>query len=158
MTTLLAIWHWIEAGAPAALSTLAVLGVGKLISNFLTGDVAATYIKKELEKLRAEIHANSLVGQLKADDAIINILEATIPEVLHDAGTELQEAVLNGTLGSVDWTEFGKTLWAKVEPQIVGGANDYLKNSSFQDEEALVQMVIGRFFKGQAMAAKGLVK
>ena len=158
MQYLYSVWTWTETHAMAMLSLLVTMGLGKWIQRFLTGDMAAAFVKGELEKFRADLHSNSVTSQIKADDAIVDILEATIPEVLHDMGDEIGVAIQSGNLSSVDWKTFGKALWAKVEPQVVGGVNDYLKNSSFQDGETLAAQIAARFFKTQAVVAKGLIK
>ncbi len=117
----------------------------------------AEFVKTELEALRKKMNENSVLSQISADDAIIDILESTIPDVLAEVNTEVHDHILNGRITSIDWAQFGRNLWTKAKEHIVGGANDYLKNSSFQDGEKLAAMIAQRFFNTQKMAAKGLI-
>lgn len=142
---------------PHWLLGVVALAILRWVSGWLTGEKAAAFVKDELEKLRTKINENSVLSQLHCDDACIDILESVIPEVLSEVNDATQQALAAGNLSAVDWAALAKQAWAKAKPQITGGANDYLKNSSFGDGEVLAQMVIQRFFKTQVAQAKGLI-
>ncbi len=113
-------------------------------------------LKTELEKLKEKSNATTVLSQIAADDAIIEIVEAAIPEVVFELSSEIQAHISNGKLEAINWNDFGERLWKKIEPQIKGGANDYLKNSSFTDGKALVMMIAQRFFKTEQVQKRGL--
>jgi hypothetical protein len=115
------------------------------------------FVTKELQQLQKKLNENSMLGQTQADDALIGIAEHALPEVMHELSSTLQKDLADGRIDTADWKDIGKRIWVKIEPQVRGGANDYLKNSSFQDGEALATMVAKRFFALQSAQKKGLV-
>lgn len=117
----------------------------------------AQVVVDELKKVQAKINENSLVGQIAADDALFAIVENAIPEVIHELSDTLKNDLKDGKLNAVDWKDFAARVWAKIEPQVKGGANDYLKQSSFADGKVLAELVIKRFFSKQKAAAAGVI-
>lgn len=115
------------------------------------------FVKGELEKLRTKANENSLLGQIAADDAVINILEASLPEVLHEAGDEVQQAVATGNLKNFPWQTLAQNLWAKAKPQVEGGVHNYIAQSSFRDATVIAQQVIKRFLAKKALAQTGII-
>ncbi len=115
------------------------------------------FVVKELEKLRVKANENSILSQLACDDALINILEDSIPLVLSELDDETQKALAAGSIEAVDWTAFGKNLYAIVKDNVEGGINNYLTNSSHADGQVLASLIAKRFFITQKMSAKGLI-
>lgn len=114
----------------------------------------AEWIKAELEKLQAKMNQNSVLSQIQADDACVKILESVIPLVLKDAADDVKAAVASGDFKTIPWKVIAEHAWALAEPQIKGGANDYLKQSSFADGKVLAEMVMKKYFaKKQVDAA-----
>ncbi len=142
-------WHAILVGGALAMFL-------NWLASWLDGK-GAVFIHNELEQLRTKMNENSLLSQIHADDALVDILEATIPVVLHDFDDTMHQTLAQGNIGAVNWINFGKKLWNEVLPQVKGGVNDYLKNSSFSDGEALAAYIAKRFFVTQKMSAKGLI-
>jgi hypothetical protein len=134
--------------------------VGTKIVAYLAGWVdghAEVFVKKELEQLRAKMNENSVLGQIGADDAVVDILEAAIPEVLHEATTDIAAALADGKIDAVEWKDIGAKLWAKAKDHIQGGKNDYLANSSFDDGAAIASIVAKRFFIKQKLQKDGVI-
>lgn len=144
--------HWVGL----ITGTLGLLAL-QWVTNLLTGEKAASFVRAELEKLRVYSNAHEVMAQIQADDALINICEAAIPLVLHDLGDETHQAIAAGNILAVDWKAFGQKLYGEVKDQVEGGLNNYLKTSSFSDGEALAAMIAKKFFITQKMAAKGLI-
>ncbi len=117
----------------------------------------ATFVKAELDKVQTKLNENSILGQISADDAVIGILEDAIPEVLHEATTDVTTALADGKIDSVEWKDIGAKLWAKARSHIQGGANDYLLHSSFQDGTAIAAIVAKRFFIKQKLQKDGVI-
>lgn len=115
------------------------------------------FVKAELEKLRTKMNENSILSQIQADDAVINILEACLPDVVHELGADVQQALADGKIDKADWVMIGTKVWEKAKPQIQGGANDYIKASSFSDGAAIAQIIAKRFFVKQSLAVKGVI-
>ncbi len=126
------------------------------ISGWLDGQGAA-FVGKELEKLREKSNSNSVLSQIQADDAVVSILESTIPDVLHEATDNIKADLADGKIDSVEWKDIGAKLWAKSKEHIQGGANDYLKNSSFSDGAAIAAIIAKRFFTKQKAQKDGLI-
>jgi len=117
----------------------------------------AAFIKDELTKLQEKLNQNSVLSQIHADDAVIGILEDTIPDVLHEATDDIKAALADGKIDAVEWKDIGAKLWGKAKDHIQGGANDYLKNSSFEDGAAIAAIVAKRFFVKQKLQKDGVI-
>lgn len=127
------------------------------ISSWINGK-GKDWVNERFQSLQEKMNANTLLAQIQADDAMVKILEATIPEIVLEISETAQGDLKDGRFDVVDWMGLGKRLWERVKPQVEGGAHDYLKASSFQDGVVLSGWVLQRFFKRQAAAQKGLVK
>ena len=114
-------------------------------------------VRTELEKLRSKMNEQSILSQISADDAVIDILESTIPDVIHEAGIGVTDALADGKIDAVEWKSIGAKLWDKSKAHIQGGANDYLKNSSFQDGAAIAEVVAKRYFVKQKLQKDGVI-
>ncbi len=151
-----AIWDFIVAHwAVIITSGVVTYGVTKLIG--WADSKGLQFLIAEMEKLRALSNSNNVLSQLKCDDALIDLVEQILPESVHDADEAVKTALAAGDIHKVDWTALGKDIWSKAKAHVVGGANDYLKNSSFSDGEALAAMIAKRFFITQKVAASGLI-
>ena len=129
----------------------------KWVAKWLDGH-GVEFVKAELEKLRSKANENSLLGQILADAAVVEILEKTLPSVVHLLSDEIKVALTAGNLDNIPWEDIGKKVWAAAEPQITGGVNDYLKASSFnQDGATLAAAVAKRFFVAQKLVKDGVV-
>lgn len=137
---------------------IGVVGVGivKWLAGWINGK-GVELVQAELKKLQEKLNENSVLSQIQADDALIEIAEHAIPEVLAEITDTLKNDLKDGKLDKVDWADLGKRLWAKIEPQVRGGVNDYLKTSSFQDGQTLAAMVLKRFFAHQKASAEGVI-
>lgn len=130
---------------------VAVLGgmlLTRLISwlaDWLTGH-GEEKIAAALAKAQEKINATSIGSQISADDAIIKILEQAIPDVLAVVSEKVKTDLKDGKLDKSEWEKIGNLLWEAAKPHIQGGANDYLKNSSFKDGAAIATLVAKRFF------------
>jgi hypothetical protein len=139
----------------------AILMGGAILMRFATwlaswiNGKGAEIVHEKLSAISAQMNQNSLLGQIKADDAIIAILERAIPTVLASIPTELAEALKDGKVTAAEFQSIAAHLWAEASPQIVGGANDYLKESSFSDGKVVAEMVFKRFFAKQTAQARG---
>ncbi len=150
------IFAWIAAHWGALMTGMLTAGLLKYVSNYLdTG--AGTFVKEELQKLQSKINENSVMSQIAADDAVIDILEGCIPLALHELNEETQAALIDGKITASEWSLIGSKVWNHAKDQIVGGANDYLKNSSWKDGQVIAELVVKKFFTSQKMAAKGLI-
>jgi hypothetical protein len=126
------------------------------IADWLNGK-GAEFVHEKLENLQTKLNENSILSQISADDAVIDILEQAIPDVLHEATDDVRAALADGKIDSVEWKDIGAKLWAKSKDHIQGGANDYLKSSSFADGAAIAAIVAQRFFKKQKAQKDGLI-
>ncbi len=142
-------WHAVLLGG-------AGFGVLKWVTGWLDGRGSA-FIIAQLEVLKKKSNENSVLAQIAADDAIINIFEMVIPDVLHRLDEHVKADLADGDIDVVDWVKFGASLWASTQEQITGGANDYLKNSSWNDGKKLAEIVAKRFFITQKLSADGLI-
>ncbi len=143
--------HWVGLSVGA----LSVTALG-WVMRFLDTK-GAQYAHDELEKLRAKSNSNSVLGQIAADDAVISILEDSIPLVLNDLDTATQQAIAGGSITAVDWKQFGSNLWDVAKFHVEGGINDYLAHSSYDDGKTIAELIAKRFFVTQKMQQAGLV-
>ncbi len=150
------IWTWFLANW----HTLLLGGMGAMVvgwaAKWLDGK-GSVFVREELEKIKSRLNENSVLSQISADDALINILEDTIPVVLHDFDDTVHQTLAQGNLGLIDWKDFGIRVWNECKAHVIGGTNDYLKNSSFSDGEKLAAIIAKRFFVTQKMSSKGLI-
>lgn len=135
---------------------VAVVPIVRWIAGWISGK-GVELVQEELKKLQTKLNENGVLGQIQADDALIAICEHALPEVVHDLTEDIQKALADGKIDKVEWAAIGRKVWDKVKDQVRGGTNDYLKNSSFTDGEALAAMVAKRFFSLQLAQKKGLV-
>lgn len=145
---------WWQTGA-LALGGMLLMKLFAWISSWIDGK-GQVWVHERFTKLQETINTNSVMSQIQADDAVLKIVEAAIPEVLHEIADTAQKDLADGKFDAVDWSGLGARLWLKVKPQIEGGKNDYLKNSSFADGQAVATMIIQRWFKKKLAAKKGL--
>lgn len=115
------------------------------------------WIAERFSKLEERLDQNSVMAQIQADNAVIDILKNSIPEVLLEIGETLQKDLQDGKLDGVDWDGIGERLWERAKPHIVGGKNNYLQHSSFSsDGKAVATMVVEKFFKTKKV--EGVIK
>jgi hypothetical protein len=114
------------------------------------------WIADRFSKLEEKLDQNSVLAQIQADNAVLDIIKNSIPEVFLELTETLQKDIKDGKFDKVDWEGIGGRLWERTKPHIVGGKNDYLKNSSFEDGKAVAAMVVEKFFK--AKKAEEIVK
>lgn len=126
------------------------------LASWLNGK-GAELVDQKLEKLQDKLNQNSVLAQVTADDAVIDILQQAIPDVIHEATEDIREALKDGKIDSVEWKAIGAKLWEKSKDHIRGGKNDYLANSSFADGTAIATIVAQRFFKKQKAQKDGLI-
>lgn len=80
-------------------------------------------------------------AQIQADDAMVKILESVIPIIMNSLSENLKNDLKNGKLDKDQWDHIYALTWAKVQPVVVGGANDYLKKSSWTDGIVVAKFV-----------------
>jgi hypothetical protein len=139
-----------------ALGGMLLMKLFSWVSGWIDGK-GKEWINEHFAQLQEKLNSNALLAQIQADDAVIGILEASIPEVLLELSDTAQNDLKNGKFDAVDWQGIGTRLWARVQPQVMGGVHDYLKASSFKDGAVVAAWVMQRFFKKQEAAKKGLV-
>lgn len=120
--------------------------LGGWVADFLGGR-AKEYIGDKIAALQEKLNENSLLGQIEADDAITRILEDAIPTVFDTLSENVKKDLADGKFDKIEWSGIGAKLWDEVKDQIVGGKNDYLANSSFDDGKAIATWVIQNWFK-----------
>lgn len=133
-----------------------LLGLGHRALSWLENN-SLTTLKAELEKLRADLHANPVTDQLAASDAIVNILEEFIPEVINGLDETIKVEISTGKISSLDWKALGATLWAKGRSEIETGVTNYMQVSGEKDGEVLAAIVAKKFFMKQSALQKGLI-
>ena len=146
------IWQFLALVLTGAVGAGAV----KWVAGWLEGK-GANWVKAELDAVQKKMNENSILGQISADDAAINILKQVIPLAIHNASDDLQTRIASGKLTSGDIKQIATDVWTHAEDQIRGGVNDYLKNSSFQDGQVLAETVVKRFFANQSAVQQGLI-
>jgi len=114
------------------------------------------WIADRFSKFEEKLDQNSVLSQIQADNAVLDIIKNSIPEVFLELTETLQKDIKDGKFDKVNWEGIGGRLWERTKPHIVGGKNDYLKNSSFDDGKAVAAMVVEKFFK--AKKAEEIVK
>ena len=139
-------------------------GTLQLIIAFLTGGVllkavqwvagwldgkGKEWIADKFGKLEERLDQNSVLSQIQADNAVLDIIKNSLPEVILELGETVQKDLQDGKFDKVDWEGIGGRLWERTKPHIVGGKNDYLKNSSFEDGKAVAAMIAEKFFKAK---------
>ncbi len=115
------------------------------------------YVIGKLEHLRSEINANNIAAQLQADDAIINILESFLPELINELDDTIQREISTGKISSLDWTDLGARLWAKGRAEVETGVTNYMAVSEEQDGKVIAALVAKKFFLKQAALQKGTI-
>jgi len=146
---------WWKTGA-LAFGGMLLMKLFTWLSTWMDGK-GKDWVTERFEKLQEKMNSNTLLAQIQADDAVIKILEASIPEIILEISETAQNDLKNGKFDAVDWVGIGKQLWERVKPHVEGGKNDYLKESSFKDGQVLAAWVLQKWFKKQEAAKKGLV-
>lgn len=146
--------NWQNAGL--LLSGIVLTKIVGWLADWMEGK-GQQWVHDRLEALQAKLNENSLLGQIQADDACTKIVENSIPLLFDELSETLKNDLKDGKLDKVEWQYIGGRLWEKVKPQIEGGKNDYLKNSSFADGKALAAWVAERWFKKQKAVKAGVV-
>ncbi len=115
------------------------------------------YLHGKLEAFRADLHANEITSQLAASDALCNILESFLPEVLHGLEDTAKTEISQGKISSLDWTDLGKQLWAKARAEAEAGITNYMHESGEKDGEVLAAIFTKKYLMKQAALQKGLL-
>ncbi len=116
------------------------------------------WVHTSLEHLRSQINSNEIAAQIQADDAIIDILEDYLPEVIHEMDGVIQNEISVGKFSSLDWTKLGEALWAKGRAEIETGTKNYMEASGEKDGKVIAALVARKFFTKQAALQKNLIK
>jgi hypothetical protein len=139
-------------------------GVLQLIVSFLMGGVllkalqwvagwmegkGKEWVAERFSKLEERLDQNSVLAQIQADNAVLDIIKNCIPEALLELTETAQKDLQDGKFDKVDWDGIGARVWERAKPHIVGGKHDYLKTSSFNDGKVVAAMVVSRFFKAK---------
>jgi hypothetical protein len=113
-------------------------------------------VREELKKAQTKINENTLMGQIKADDAVFAILDRSIPLVLARLHEEVAKAGVDGKITEEEMKVIAASLWEIAKPQITGGWKDYLKESSWEDGKLVAEMALRQFFAKQKLSQVGL--
>ena len=116
------------------------------------------WIDERLTKIQDKANENSILSQVKADDAIFDIMRQSIPEVVNELTDTVKADLKDGKLDKVNWEDIGARLWSRVKPHVVGGKNDYLANSSFSDGKVAATWVASKIFNKEKAKKDGLVE
>lgn len=148
---------WLNLGAIGhVLLGVVLMQVMKWFAGWIDGK-GVELVQDELKKLQTKLNENSVLGQIKADDALIEICEHALPVVINTLSEEVQKDLADGKFDSVSWQHIGAQIWQHAKEQVHGGVNDYLKSSSFEDGTKVAAMVAERFFHLQLAQKKGTV-
>jgi len=134
-------WKVVAVGALGAI----LMRVCMWAADFLSGSGGKKMVEL-LGKLQEKSNENSVLAQISADDAVINIVKASIPDVLAVVGDNVKKDLKDGKFTKADWEGFGEKLWEAAKPHVISGKNDYLAASSFNDGKAIAALVAKRFF------------
>lgn len=107
------------------------------------------WIAERFAKLEERLDQNSVLAQIQADNAVLDIIKDCIPEVMLELNETIQKDLQDGKFDRMDWDGIGARVWERAKPHIVGGKHDYLKNSSFNDGKVVAAMVVAKFFKAK---------
>ncbi len=132
-----------------------IVGGSKLIT--YVDNWSEDYLHGKLEAFRAEMHANEITSQLAASDALVSILEDFLPEVLHGLEDTVKSEISQGKFSSLDWTDLGKSLWAKARAEAETGITNYMHESGEKDGEVLATIFAKKYLLKQAALKKGLL-
>ena len=146
---------WWKSVALVTLGVILTKVVG-WIAGWIDGKGAA-FVQERLLKLQEKVNSNETMAQIHADDAVFKILHDGIPEVMNAASETVKKNLKEGRFDKADWKELGSNLWAASKEQILGGAKDYLKESSFNDGELLAAWVLKKVFNKKKAKAEGLI-
>lgn len=96
----------------------------------------------------------SVGSQIKADDALVKIIEDTIPVVVDTLSANLKQDLADGKLDADQWQRIHALTWAKVKPIVAGGANDYLEKSSWDDGQVVAKYVWDKWIAKRKVEGK----
>ena len=147
---------WWKGTALVVIGMMLMKGLGWL-SEWIDGK-GKQFIDEKLGKLQDKVNENSVLAQVQADDAVFKIIRDAIPEVVNELVVTAKQDLKDGKLDKVDWEDIGKRLWARTKPHIIGGKNDYLANSSFNDGKVLASWVAKKVFNKDKAKKEGLVE
>lgn len=143
--------YWVHS-----IAFVILIGLGHKALSWLENGSIET-LKGELEKLRMALHANPVTDQLAASDAIVNILEDYLPEVILELDDTIKVEISNGKISSLDWKSLGASLWAKARAEIETGVTNYMQTSGEKDGEVLAAIVAKKYLTKQAVIQKGII-
>ncbi len=115
------------------------------IADFFSGS-GQTKILSLLTLAQKKANENSVLSQLQIDDALINIVKGAVPEVINTLAENVKRDLKDGKLNKAEYEGLVGRVWDAAKPQVIGGANDYLKQSSWNDGKEVAGLVIKRFF------------
>jgi len=116
------------------------------------------WVDDGLQKMNDKINENSLMAQVQADDALFSIVRESVPEIIDELVDTAKADLKDGKLDKVDWEDIGSRLWARVKPQVIGGKNDYLANSSYSDGAVMAKAIAKKVFHKTKAKKEGLVE
>lgn len=117
----------------------------------------AEFVKAECEKLRAQLHTNPVTAQLAASDALVDLMESYIPEVISELDAIIKTEISTGKISSLDWKNLGISLWSKARAEAETGIVNYMQVSGEKDGAVLAAIVAKKFFMKQSALQTGLI-
>lgn len=115
----------------------------------------AQYIQERLAKFEEKVDATSVGAQIQADNALFKIASDAIPELMSTLSENVKRDLADGKFDKVEWQDIGSKLWAATKDHVQGGANDYIKNSSFEDGQVAMAWIAKKLFYKKAEKPNG---
>lgn len=106
----------------------------------------AQFVQARLAKFEEKVDATSVGAQIQADNALFDIAQKAIPEVMTVLSQNVKKDLEDGKFDKVEWQDIGSKLWAATKEHVQGGAHDYIKNSSFQDGQVAMAWIAKKLF------------
>lgn len=106
----------------------------------------AQLVQERLKKFEEKLDNTSVGAQIQADNYLFKIAKGAIPEVMTVLAENVRKDLEDGKFDKVDWDGIGGKLWAVTKDHVQGGANDYIKNSSFADGQVAMAWIAKKLF------------
>lgn len=150
-----------EAGDASTWKLIAVGLFGALLAKVVSWVASwfdgkgAQFVQARLAKFEEKVDATSVGAQIQADNALFDIAQKAIPEVMSTLSETVKKDLADGKFDKVEWQDIGSKLWDATKDQIQGGVNDYVKHSSFEDGKVAMAWIAKKLFHQKAEKDNG---
>ena len=150
-----------EAGDASTWKLIAVGLFGALLAKVVSWVASwfdgkgAQFVQERLAKFEEKVDATSVGAQIQADNALFQIASDAIPELMSTLSENVKRDLADGKFDKVEWQDIGSKLWAATKDHVQGGANDYIKNSSFEDGQVAMAWIAKKLFHKKAEKPNG---